>query len=413
MTEKYYTIDNSAIVNKDVKFGAIDMTTKFLPTTSGKFVVIPKEKKTESDRVNTLDFEKEKIIFSISKFARFGSGDSVRNHVTVYSCEYSYHEPKLERHIYYKSISDGSFWRYCTTSDGKYYKGQNYVNSTFVNLELQCFLFREESKFDVIESTDDPMTDCPSINRHRTSFVDRIESTTGRTISEYPLFTIINNAFGHVSIFEDYSGCLDNLINNFQNLIIKQKRESNPREITYNLELMSTTINLIDRMYKNNVFRERNPTESRTEFFKEVYKSFDEEFCSHFTFDVRTKVKLYENRWVNIETNWVLMTLYKIKIISKTGSEYYLYYMKYVLRDAAHTITEIPKIAYLHIVPTNSTITKFGLDSRYVSAGAFINKIFDYKIQTPITYTAGDRIGRIYKNLTFLADMQCNKNMLL
>jgi hypothetical protein len=60
------------------------------------------------------------------------------------------------------------------------------------------------------------------------------------------------------------------------------------------------------------------------------------------------------------------------------------------------------KKAILHIVPGNSFITKFGLDERYVSAGAFVNKIFDYAEQAPITYVG--KLVEPEKIYTYIGD---------
>ena len=38
------------------------------------------------------------------------------------------------------------------------------------------------------------------------------------------------------------------------------------------------------------------------------------------------------------------------------------------------------KMAIIYIMPITSTITIYGMNHRYVSAGSFINKIFDYAI---------------------------------
>ena len=43
----------------------------------------------------------------------------------------------------------------------------------------------------------------------------------------------------------------------------------------------------------------------------------------------------------------------------------------------------------LHIIPYDNSITIDGLDMRYVACGAFINKLYDYAPQAPITKARG------------------------
>ena len=59
-------------------------------------------------------------------------------------------------------------------------------------------------------------------------------------------------------------------------------------------------------------------------------------------------------------------------------------------------------INILYIIPKDTHITIYGLDDTYVAAGAFINKIYDYKEQAEITRLAGDAESGKYR---FIGDL--------
>jgi hypothetical protein len=61
------------------------------------------------------------------------------------------------------------------------------------------------------------------------------------------------------------------------------------------------------------------------------------------------------------------------------SKKYLMYYMIYKSNVSGRSKT------ILHIIPKDNDINVYGLDNRYVAAGALINKIFDYKPQAPIT----------------------------
>lgn len=414
MTEKLYNVTRFEPSQFEAKFGLNDIVKNFYEVSSGKLIVEPTG---QLDRtyVYGLDYINEKIIFSISKFMKYGSGRTQRNHVIVYSCDYNTLPAKVEKHVYYKSISDGNFWRYCTVTDSIYYKGQNYVNSTFINLELQCYLFKQENNFEPVVSTSDSLEDCLNISTNASvELKNRITKTDSSYISQFPFFSVIDESFRHVTIFEDWDRCiLEFFVNwktNLRTIFSGMESANNDRdtktEYLVALERSQTYGDIAEQFLSNDVFRQIHRYESRSNFFAKVYESLDKVFCKTFTFKSSTRTILMEERNITIERNNIRMKICRIDIESTHGSEYVLYYVVYNIGLSES------KIAYLHIIPKNARITKFGLDSRYVSTGAFINKLFDYKRQSPMTHTAGDKLAMTYKDLTFLADFKCNKNIL-
>jgi hypothetical protein len=74
----------------------------------------------------------------------------VKIHAIIYS--YNIVTKQLQRHIYYKSNSDGGFWRLCFVhkdNEELYNKGYSYTNTTMINMHIQCWLFKLDKLFDI------------------------------------------------------------------------------------------------------------------------------------------------------------------------------------------------------------------------------------------------------------------------
>jgi hypothetical protein len=159
------------------------------------------------------------------------------------------------------------------------------------------------------------------------------------------------------------------------------------------LRLFNDLKNRLDSRY---VFK--NVEGSKTEFFTNVYRAFNDFFTLYFKYKKDTRRKLISNRIVNIEGYSVIMNIYSIHIISPEISDetYRAYYMVYKFKKPGGNYIHLYKKAFLQIIPITSKINKYGLDDYYVSAGYFINKIFEYKHQTGMITFVGKETGKDY-----------------
>jgi hypothetical protein len=345
--------------------------------------------------VDAILFSKSKLIFSIRKFEETKDG---RLFVKIYC--YNYETKETSNHYYYSSKSDGFFWRYCINSSDSNLldKGYNYIVTTFINMELQKYIFHQMSKHKYIVRVSG--TKCILKTAIINPLNDRL--FTDKSISQNNFFTIFNDIFprlfyplpGQKDMITDYNGCIETL-----ELKIKTDTDPTNQEILNHLKTQLLSF----EAYKQNI------GSSVTEHFKKVYNVFNECFKKYFNFIPETRKIIIKHRLVTIENYNIDMNIYSITIKYKiTGKQYTLYYIAYkYLKPGDRDYISSNRKTILHIISEDSIITNSGLDSRYVSAGYFINKFFDYKQQTGII-TIGDKAtGPTYLFLGDIVNFDC------
>lgn len=316
--------------------------------------------------------------FSIRKFIERGR----RLHVVIYCTDEITGE--ITRNIYYTSQSEVGAWRYCTIrGDGGYNKGIDYVSTTYVHIQVQKFIREVTNDYERTVVEDIP---CPkSDDGEMTEFYRRLMDPHYQ--SSNFIFVVFNEIFPEgTKMLTDYASCIAKLRRK------KEDRTIDPTE-------REIYVSLYDKLERRDALDPPRPGEdSRREFYGRVYNAMESLFSEFFrildgTFQIIIPDYEYEVYGIKIKGN-----ICQVKCIC-THRDERLREKEYIIRYIIYQI-EIPddyagrivlsdlefKKAILHIVPGNSFITKFGLDYRYVSAGAFVNKIFDYMEQAPITY---------------------------
>jgi len=347
-------------------------------------------------KINAIVFPKDKLIFSIRRFEKVGR----HNHVIVYCHELSSIPGKITitRHTYYQSVSDGNFWRYCVTLPGedKYDKGYNYVATTFINIDLQSFLFNEMDSYNMV--TTDGKIKCPSLES--LSLSDGLRKRI--TLQAAPdVFDVIDDNFQHVSMFENYGACIKSFIRKYDE--IQKKQFFNP---TQN-EKFNRYVTMLRILKSNNVYTDSSIESDRTNFFTRVYKAFGEYFNEYFY--VKNPVSKFVNV-VAIEKYIIIVNVIEgIMENKKTHNDTHkIHYITYIIKDQEHNtqLGEVRK-AIINIIPIlGNHMTNYGLDAMYISAGAMVNKIFDYTIQLPITKLRGESESPTYRFMGHIIDMK-------
>jgi hypothetical protein len=311
--------------------------------------------------------ERNKLIFSIRKFYKLKNDPSNRKFVVIYS--YNTETRETKRFQCYTSISDGSFWRLCIKDDSieRFDKGYNYISSTFININLQQFIDKFLYIFEEIQYEESNIQ-CENKSSLSEYLKERVFTT--KYISGNEIFVAFNEIFPVVLYLEKYNDCLIMLLENLLNFT----RENNSVKIDIYSEIYFA-------LKKNNVNKKFNLTDetSRREFYKKVNKAISEVFLNNFVIVESSKKKCYEKKFKVGEIEY-RADIYTIDIIYKHiyGKIYKMCYMIY--QASGKTYKNI-----IHIIPKPNKINQYGLDERYVATGAFVNKIFDYPPQAPIT----------------------------
>jgi hypothetical protein len=280
----------------------------------------------------------------------------------------------FERFEYYTSISDGSYWRFCIKSDGeeRFDKGYSYVSSTFINIQVQNFIFKFMKLFNIPLSTTPNTILCQLTSSLNSILRTRIINST--YVSGNDFFILLNEIFPPVNYLLDFKGCLSRLLAKLSELTNR------------NSESDIVTINILSKIYcsltSNGLNKDIRLSDeiSRRTFFTNIGRVFSELFTHYFTINTGTK-KILSIRQFNIGIEIFTSAICCVEIEYKMirGKRYLMYYMIYKSDVSGRSKT------ILHIIPKDNDVNVYGLDNRYVAAGALINKIFDYKPQAPIT----------------------------
>lgn len=341
---------------------------------SGEEIYFLKYSRSETDY-------KDALIFSISRFYKRGD----RTHVIIYSNDRKTGE--ITRFECYSSISDGSFWRFCVKNDDgdKYDKGYNYISTTFINIYLQRYIVYCKDKFDI--SIDNSRIKCNKVSELNKYLIDRI--SLNEYVCQNIFFNTIDYVFPPIEYIENYNVCIQKILEYLGRRIRNNTIES--------IEKIKLASNIFCELNNKNVARGFDLTDetSTRAFYNNVKIAFSKLFNDNFIILNSTKEKIYnEEFFVGSYSFW--KQIYSVEIIHRDSSKkFYLYYMTYTSSTFPKFDSNIAK-NIIHIIPekkndeiTQNTINKYGLDEEYVAGGLLINKIFDYKIQAPISVLRG------------------------
>jgi hypothetical protein len=317
-----------------------------------------------------------KYIFTLAKIESLNG----RLHAIVYCTDLSSTKSfNVTKNKYYESRSDGHMWRYCTIdNDDVYYKGYDYVSTSFIHIQLQKYLF-DVKKYFTSTIILDTSKRC-IIHTLKPELNDRLTQNSSKYVSNNIFFKTIYTLFPtSIELFVQYSSTLEKLrIMCVSHVITDETRQS--------------YIKLYDKIKINDRNRNIRKGESRREFYGKIYTILEELFNE--IFKPYSSVRLIIKNFIS-ETfgNEITSNIYEMDFICRTrnsdnGQIYTIRYMIYKIK--INGISSESRKAILHIIPINSTITIYGLDSQYVATGMFVNKIYDYEFQAPITRTRDD-----------------------
>jgi len=394
--------DDESVEFSKYKYNGIDI-----------LIVNPLEKKNIKRNCLIYDNKGNYLVFSIQTIQDHVS----RDHAVVFCYDTEYN--KLIKNTYYRSNSEGGFWRYCISREGygflsnpnAYYKGYNYTTTSFINFNIQMFLFKNTSEYNKIRLPNIGPINCVSytlagdilagnilerFNRNEGDGAP-IDETHKQYISKEHLFNLINIIFPHVKIFENYNDCIrilretldrireepQNTDNQNKETILRKLYSSlgEDRRLRYGRNLLQSPQ---DNYLQTNPDKYYGPSESigRREFYTEVYNVFSDLLEEYFVFLERESTKIMEINNYKLESFIINMTIFKNKIRSKiTGEVFRIIYIKFNILG-----NDIITKMILNITPERNTLTPLGLDNIYVTAGSLIYKLFEYSQQANITF---------------------------
>lgn len=321
------------------------------------------------------NFEFELIGFYLNAYANRNVIKCSSRNTLINTIEYFY---------LYQSVSDMGFWRLCVEQKiknkegesfvGILYKGIDYIQQTFIHIDLQKFINENINHIDKIYDTD-------------------------KNICSYEGNNNLSNIISHVNDISRYNK-YDNDIP-----IFKEYRKNKCGSIKINNEHITE-----EELLKN-------------------LNDFSKKFSENFDIVIDTNEKIYENYKFNkiinsiinpADTSFINFTgnIYKVKLQNKEnkGIEIWLYYINYNLtikicsNKSSKNICKIEpiknKYSPLLLIHVSSIITKFGLYSEYIMSGNYICKLIDYRTQCSDGKTAYSQctseytyIGDRYNNL--------------
>jgi hypothetical protein len=350
-------------------------------------IVQPQLHRDIANNFHFIVFKDQQLAFSIRKIYKVKE----RTHIVLYS--HKGNTAILKRHEYYTSNSALSFYRYCICHESMYFKGLNYVSTTFINIDLQKCINIIIQYYNMSDSR--PSIQCTELNYIQANddiLYNRLVSPDSTSSNNF--FRILSEVFPHVKTIVNYKSCLLLIIDAL-------KRYTDVSDLN-KITLLSDIYCLLK---DDNLNHEILEGASRTEFFIKLNSIFETLFNKYFSIvnpKVLTRADIIFQKIVTIGSEEITVYLFKNMFIhNDTGRHYIIYWIYYSFSRKVYK-------NIVHMVPMDSVITEYGLDNRYVDTGAFINKSFDYQDQAPITHVRHGAAGRVERDTKYLFIGQFN-----
>jgi hypothetical protein len=315
----------------------------------------------------------------------------------------------------YKSMSEG-FWKILIYAGGKdIFKCENeYVSCTFLHFKLQCLF---ENVYNRLKNISEDI------------FNNKYNSVFNKMMNVYNVenyFGITRNISERLYTEDDTFMILYRAEQRIPNVLKKEVSEYDLKEHYY-IYLTHTALDYIDgeaesygkrttkniTKYKNVIQQFKNSYQGDNTNVEAPIKKlhlFLSQFIETF-FDVNTKVQEYQctmniqiqiqkdqrneygyTKKTVVQEEMFPISIYRTELINKeTQVVYDLYYACYIRNKKEYK-------AIVNILPQNEPVRADGLYARYVSAGPYIYKIFDYTKQC--------RVQRCDQRYSFLGEMQ-------
>jgi len=289
-----------------------------------------------------------------------------RLHVVLYSCK---HDKEAKRIEFYISKSNLGFFRLCfkSSTSEMYDKAFNYVSTTFINLELQKFIFDNIKNYSLVDRI--KTIQCPVIGKSDLELHNRLTINSDDYISQNPVFLMFDKIFPLVYSLTNFEETFDKNIGVYYEKFMNKTLSHNERFIFR--EIAKSFIKI-----KKSIEPEKN-----SEYLILMKSLFEDIFIKFFNmsenFDFYTFYTSFNH--VTIE----IRILFKIIQSKISRGKYKLYYINYRYDEKVYN-------NIIHIIPLDNLITEYGLDQRYVVCGIFLNKVFEYKDQIDKTLLDGD-----------------------
>jgi hypothetical protein len=367
-----YEITSEDITDKSkhiiINTGSIGVYGYMVITRYGKYKICFTPYINDETKQRFIIFKNERISFVIRKVYKVKK----RTHIILYSCKDG-EDPK--RFEIYASTSNLNFFRLCFQNENKYDKGLNYVSTTFINIELQRFIYGRLEYYEIADVSKIP---CPLTSDLDRNLKRRVTEDLPEFISQDPLFLIFNNIFPLV----------DSVIDPMQILKIKIAE--------YGKQSKAGKISKLTKSIIHPIFKKllEIDTPSKTYFLTLVRDILEDTFKTYFIISKDIQI-LFRFELLFNDIPIIILVIFKIieSKLTEGRRRYKLYYINYVYDKKKYN-------NIIHIIPFDSVITEYGLDSRYVICGTFINKVFDYQEQVKKTYVEGDGIKALVERNT-------------
>jgi len=328
------------------------------------------DKITEIINKSLIKFVKDDIEFTlIDRNVPLG-----RDHVRIRS--HNLKTKKTINFVCYRSNSEVGLWRACVYWAGvkTYYKGSDYITSTFINIELQNFININYEKLPKLDK--DFTIYCSTFSKDDT-LQEYVKTTkeleviisTPREVEDqiFKVFKICGAGMCFKTSF-----VIDNFIKNLKDNEVYEKEF----KTILQKDKPINDQNEVDLIYGK-------PDKYLHVNIKHVYKSMTELMSKYFILLDTKSVYIGSNKVVYNDTT-IDLKFYQRTIKNTINSnEYNLFYAKYTFMKTGspHNGTYY---TIINVLPKDAKLIEFGIYDKIVSAGTYIYKILEYKEQCKI-----------------------------
>jgi len=323
-----------------------------------------------------------------------------------------------KEYVSYKSNSDVN-WRLAFKLWGGYDKGTDYITTTQIHQDLQCFFNDMYDKLD-------ELNDSSKINEINTRLVtedfyeilhkESYDHDVFNTLMiSCPTGTNEKYCFTHHTIFNQFD--VDKIYGTNTNIYITKMKEIMGTIRTVNSDLFQRTE---DELKLLTHYKYVSNTVDRNMLYNLMIQAFSE-YMKHFftaigtpTFVCNRHIRVPYNALSGLEQP-IVVSVYKITLkLNTDNKQFILYYGTYNYKQYVPDIKEIspdstPYKIILNLIPIDNKITEYGMYDNFISAGIYVYKMFeyhqgggvkaqvDYENPLPGSYTfIGDLLSKMY-----------------
>lgn len=310
----------------------------------------------------------------------------------------SRHGMEKRQFFFYRSQSETGMWRYCLKVSwlNMYWKGDNYITSTFVHMKLQSFIDNRVAANNnaIHRLTEEDVKDAclPSSFEHFEKLQTMFNKSHFYDTKQEPALKIIGycnpgTCFVGEHSIEEFLQKLDT------------NESANPLKSSFN----STYTSVYEEEKKRIFPVVKNHDAQIIAIYAAISAIMKQNFILSSSSPTYLSSRIFDHGFR------VIHNFYSVNIKSKlTSKEFTLIYSHYQLTIPHSSLFNGSHFILINLLPVPNYITKYGVNETVIDAGPYIYKMWEYAEQCPIGIKDRNIQSKAGNCYTYIGDFQEN-----